>query len=85
MNAASRDKVAQNCVRILDRIQTAPPEVQLLALASCFQILLEVTGYNPQDALAAVVNLMKDPKHSSRRDHRFDAMKYHVKEELLYG
>lgn len=66
-------------------VQKQPREVQLLALAAAFVIQSEALGFPANDAYAAVINLMKDKTHASGRDHRFDAMAFHVKTELDQG
>lgn len=83
VNLASQAQVANATVRLFDRIQSLRPEVQLLALAAAFTLLVEASKYNPQDAMTSVSNLMKDRKNSTGRDSRFDAMKHHIKEELI--
>jgi hypothetical protein len=42
----------------------------------------EALQFETGDAYAAVTNLMKDPTNASGRDHRFDAMKFHIRTEL---
>lgn len=69
-------------VKLFATIQNQPRETQLLALAAAFVIQSEALGFPANDAYAAVVNLMKDPLNASGRDHRFDAMKFHIQTEL---
>lgn len=69
-------------VKLFATIQNAPRETQLLALAAAFVIQAEALEFSTSDTYAAVVNLMKDPLNASGRDHRFDAMKFHIRTEL---
>lgn len=56
--------------------------MQLLALAAAFVIQSEALHFDTGDAYQAIVNLMKDPTNASGRDHRFDAMAFHIRTEL---
>lgn len=69
-------------VKLFATIQNEPRETQLLALAAAFVIQAEALEFSTSDTYAAVVNLMKDPLNASGRDHRFDAMKFHIRTEL---
>jgi hypothetical protein len=82
---ASKPEVAKACVRIFDRVQELPKEDQVLAMGACFILLCAATRVPAQDAFSAVSNLMKDPLTSSGLDVRFDAMLFHIREELLNG
>jgi hypothetical protein len=81
---ADRTTVARLCVLLFDRIQThSNYEEQILALAAAFLLMCEACGIAAQDAFTAVKNLMADPLHADRIEHRFAAMKYHLETELL--
>jgi hypothetical protein len=75
--------VARLCVMLFNAIQNHPrKEEQLLALAAAFLLMAEAAGIPAQDAFTAVKNLMADPLHSDRIEHRFAAMRYHLETEL---
>lgn len=81
---ADRLTVARLCVLLFDRIQAHDNyEEQILALAAAFLLMCEAAGIAAQDAFTAVKNLMADPLHADRIEHRFAAMKYHLETELL--
>lgn len=69
-------------VKLFATIQKLPREIQLLALAAAFILQSEALGFDTNDAYAAVTNLMKDPLTRSGRGSQFDAMKWHISEEL---
>lgn len=80
---ADRLTVARLCVMIFSAIQNhRSKEEQLLALAAAFLLMAETAGIPAQDAFTAVKNLMADPLHADRVEHRFAAMKYHLETEL---
>lgn len=72
-------------VKLFATVQNMPRETQLLALAAAFVIQSEALGFPTNDAYAAIINLMKDPTNASGRDHRFDAMRFHIQTELDKG
>lgn len=80
--AADQKAVGSAMVKLFAAVQNLPKEVQLLALASAFVLESEVLRFFTSDTYAAVVNLMKDEKTSSRRGLQFDAMKFHLETEL---
>lgn len=81
---ANRSRVAHLCVLLFDRVQSEPrKEEQLLALAAAFLLMAEAMGLDAQDAFVAVKNMMADPMRASGVFHQFDAIKYHLKQELL--
>lgn len=69
-------------VKLFATIQNQPRETQLLALAAAFVLQAEAFRFPTSDMFAAVVNLMRDPSNPSQREHRFDAMKFHLETEL---
>lgn len=79
---ADKAKVAADCVRVYSSLESRDPEAQLLGIACAFVIMSEALGLDTGDVYRAALNLMYDPIHSSGRDHRFDAMSFHVKGEL---
>jgi len=81
-NAAPKGAVASATVRLFDTIQKLPKEVQLMALACAFSLMVRAYKFNPNDAISASGRLMRDEIHSSRMDHRFDAMLFHLNEDL---
>lgn len=83
INSANRKAVATATAAIFDRIQTRPKEEQLLALCAAFKLLIDAACYPAQDAMEAASNLMRDPRHPMRMEHRFAAMKYHLETEVL--
>lgn len=83
LNSAPLGAVAKACVQLFDRVKDLPKEVQLLALASTFVIMSKVLRFPTEDTYQAVTNLMRDPTHSERIDHRFAAMQYLMETELL--
>ncbi len=85
MGMASRNAVASAMVSIFDRLQGLKNEVQLLALTGAFLLMSEVTEVTPDDARVVVANLMKDPATATRRELRFQAMKYHLETDLTQG
>jgi hypothetical protein len=80
---ANRAQVARLVVYLFDRVQNEPKEQQLLALAAAFLLMAEATGIPAQDAFVAVKNMMADPMRASGIFHQFDAIKYHLKNEIL--
>lgn len=82
LNMASKDEVAKATVRLFDRIQSLPKEIQLLALAAAFVLMSETYQFPTNDTYSAVKRLMRDKFHSERVDHRFAAMKFHLKDTL---
>jgi len=80
---ANKARVATATASVLNAIQDFRPWEQLLAITCAFAILLEATKLKPQDVRTPAINLMKDEKHSSRRDHRFAALRYYLDEEVL--
>lgn len=80
---ADKQKVAKACVKVFDRIQKWTAEEQAIALACSFLILCRAMKVKPQEVFTVSENLMYDPIHSSRVDHRFDAMSWHLKEQVL--
>ena len=85
MNGASRNAVAQAMVNVFDRLQGLRSEVQLLALAGAFALMSEVTEVTPSDSYAVIANLMKDNTTVTRRELRFQAMKFHLETDLAAG
>jgi hypothetical protein len=85
MNGVSRNAVATAMVNVFDRLQGLRNEVQLLAIAGAMALMTEVVDVSPQDSMTAVKNLMVDPKTSTRRELRFQAMKFHLETELSQG
>jgi len=77
--------VAEATVKLFATIQKQPREVQLLALAAAFVIQSEALRFDTGEAYQAITNLMKDNTHASGRDHRFDAMAFHIRTELDKG
>lgn len=81
---ADRISVARLCVQLFNAIQSHRNyEEQILALAAAFLLMCEACGIKAQEAFTAVKNLMADPLHADRIEHRFAAMKYHLETELL--
>lgn len=80
---ASRNKVADTCVHIFDRIQGLPKELQVLGLAAAFLLTADASRIPAQDAFTAVKNLMANPLTASGLDLQFQAMKFHLETELL--
>lgn len=85
LNSASRNAVATAMVNVFDRLQGFKNEVQLLALAGAFALMSEVTEVTPSDSYAVIANLMKDNTTATRRELRFQAMKFHLTDELTKG
>lgn len=85
MNGVSRSAVATAMVSIFDRLQGLRNEVQLLALAGAFSLMSEVTDISPSDAGTVVSNLMRDQTTATRRELRFQAMRFHLNDELTKG
>lgn len=83
LNSASRATVAATTVRIFDRIQDFPKEVQVLSIAAAFLLAAEASGVSPQEAWQAVSNIMRDPTHATGRHAKFAAMLYHLKTEVF--
>lgn len=81
-NSAPKGEVAKTTVKIFDKIQHLPKEIQLMALACAFSLMLKAYRFDAQDSIVGARNLMKDEIHSSRMDHRFDAMLFHLSEDL---
>lgn len=79
---APKAAVANAVASVFDRLQSLPHEVQLLALAGAFVLMTEASALPAQDAFSAVSNLMVDERHSTRRDHRFAAMKQYLTDDL---
>lgn len=69
-------------VKAFNAIQLLPKEVQVLALAAAFSLLIDVTKLPPQDAHVAVRNLMRDPLNPHGIAPQFSAMQYHLETEL---
>ncbi len=87
LNSCNKSAVAKVCVKAFDAVQgeTYTPEQQLLGLCAAFILMAEACQFNTNDAYAAVTKLMRDSLHSSGRDHRFDAMRFHIENELKGG
>lgn len=83
LNSANRKQVANDTVRIFDRIQGWKKEAQLLALASAFVLLAETCKVPAQDVFTASKNLMADPLTASGLAPQFQAMKFHLNTEVL--
>lgn len=81
---ASRKAVADACVLLFDRIQSLPKEHQLLALAGAFVLMSDAFGFPAQDAFVAVKNLMQDRETSTGLGLQFDAMRWHLQDELAH-
>lgn len=79
---SDKNAVAKATVKAFDAIQHLRRETQLLGLACAFVLLARTLNFPAQDAFVAAKNLMVDPKHSSGMDHRFDAMAWHIQEDL---
>lgn len=80
---ADRKRVAAAMVRAFDALQSVPQEQRLMALAGAFLLLARATGFPAQDIFSAVTNLMYDPVHPSKMDHRFAAMLYHLEQDVV--
>lgn len=86
LTMASKLRVAEQTVGVFDRLSYHQvKEERLLALGAAFTIMCEAANVNPGEVFTYVSNLMKDERHSERRDHRFAAMKFHVQEDILRG
>ncbi len=83
MNMANRAAVASTAVNALDRIQQQPKENQVLGLACAFLLLCASLKTPAQDVFTAAKNLMYDPIHASRMDHRFAAIQQYLDEDVL--
>lgn len=81
---APRSEVARACVLLFDRIQALPKEHQLLALAGAFVLMASAFKFPAQEAFTAVKNLMADPNTSTGLGIQFDAMKWHLEDELAH-
>lgn len=80
---ADKQKVTRACVKVFDRIQQWKPEEQAIALACSFLILCRAMKVEPQDVFTVSQNLMYDPVNANRVDHRFDAMRWHLENQVL--
>lgn len=80
---APRQKVADACVAIFDRLQGLPKEMQILALAAAFLLSTDASRIPAQEAFTATKNLMFCERTSSKLDLQFQAMKFHLDTELL--
>jgi hypothetical protein len=83
LSSASKNQVAGGVVRVLDVLTALPPQVQVMAVAAAFWIILRGTKLRAPDVLAYVERMSRDERHSSRLDPRFAAMQWHVKDWLL--
>ena len=83
LNMASKQEVAHACVSVFDRIQGWGREKQLLALATAFVLLADASGIPAQDVFTASKNLMIDPMTSTGLAPQFQAMRFHLKTEVL--
>ena len=76
--------VGRLAVLLFDRIQLHEnKEEQLLALAAAFLLMSEAAGFPAQDSFTAIKNMMADPTRASGIFHQFDALKFHIQDELL--
>lgn len=82
LNSAPRGPVAKAMVNLFSTLQQLPKEIQLLALAAAFSLMIDVTKLPPQDAHTAVKNLMRDEANPTRMAPQFDAMRFHLETEL---
>lgn len=80
---ANKAEVARDTVTVFDRIQHLPKHRQLLALAAAFLLTADASGIPAQDAFTATKNLMKDPLTSTGLSPQFQAMKFHLRTEVL--
>lgn len=81
---APRRAVAQATVRLFDRIQSLPREVQLLALASAFTLMASASNIPAQDAFEASHNLVRERRNGQTLLAReFQAMEYHLGNDIL--
>lgn len=85
LNHASRAEVAKATVQVFNAIQDLGKEVQSLALAAAFTLLMEVTRSQPQDVFTATKNLMFDPVNPHRIAPQFSAMQFHLETEVTQG
>jgi hypothetical protein len=85
LNSAPKRQVADLCVSIFDRIQQRRKEHQLLGLAAAFTLLCDACKVPAQDVFAAVKNLMADPMTSTGLAPQFQAMRFHLRTEVLDG
>lgn len=83
MMNAPKGLVASAAIRIFDRIQDLPKEIQVLAIAGAFLLTAEVAKLPVQDIMTAIKNLMADPLRACGLDPKFAAAKYHLKTELF--
>lgn len=81
---ADQKAVAKACVLLFDRIQHLPKDQQLLALAGAFVLMSMALRFPAQDAFTAVKNLMRDPLTASGLGLQFDAMRWHLEDELAH-
>ena len=82
---APRTAVANAMVSTFNALQHLPSSIQVLALAGAFALMTEVSKVSAPDSITAVTNLMVDPETTSRRELRFQAMKYHLEQNLKDG
>lgn len=80
---APRQKVADACVAVFDRLQGLPKELQILAFAAAFILSTDASGIPAQEAFTATKNLMFCERTASKLDLQFQAMQYHLRTDLL--
>lgn len=80
LNTADEAQAAVAAMEVIDRLQTRPPEEQILAACSVFLILCEHYGLPAQDAFTVTKNVINGA--SKKQIPEFRAVQQYVKEEL---
>jgi len=76
----SPDDAARASMKVIDTMQSMPPEQQIAGAAATFTLLCERLGVAPQDAYSVVTNIMSNA--DSDRRPEFRAVKNYLESEV---
>jgi hypothetical protein len=79
MNGANHVQVAQAAMKVIDRLQLLPKEVQVLAATTVFMELTRLYRVRPQDAAGVVQNMISQ---DGRFSPEFRAVRQYIEKEL---
>lgn len=79
MNMVPVKEAATSTLAIIDRVQTLPPHLQVIAIVAAFKLLIERYGVDPQDAFTVTDNVMN---HAQGRRVEFDAVRAYLANEV---
>lgn len=79
MNMVPVKEAATSTMRVIDAIQTLPPQLQVIAIVAAFKLLTERYKVEAQDAFTVADNVMN---HAQGRRAEFDAVRRYLHNEV---